>query len=205
MSRYTGAKARLVRRFQSNIFGSAKYDKILERRPNGPGMHGNARRRGKDSEYKKQLVEKQKLRFMYGITERQLRNTYQKAASKAGNTGEELLKLLERRLDNVIYRAGLAETRAQARQMASHGHFMLNGRRVSIPSILVRSGDVIEVREKLQASPLFAEVKAGKDHESARWLKVSPKSLRAEVSELPEADDLDKLIETHLIVEFYSK
>jgi len=150
MSRYTGAKARLVRRFGVNIFGTPKYDKILERRPNGPGMHGNARR-GKDSEYKKQLLEKQKLRFMYGVTERQLRNYYKKADAKKEATGVALLKLLERRLDNAIYRAGFAKTRSQARQMVNHGLFMMNGKRVSIPSIQITEGDVFEVRTKSKA------------------------------------------------------
>ncbi len=204
MSRYTGPKGRLVRRFGSNIFGSEKMDKLLEKRPHGPGMHGHARR-GKDSEYKKQLLEKQKLRFMYGITEKQLRNYYKKAASQQEATGIALLKLLERRLDNVIYRAGLAKTRSQARQMASHGLFTLNGRRVSVPSIQVREGDVIQIREKSKASALFNVVKEAKDFDHARWLKSDQKALKAEVAALPEEEDLDKLIATNLIIEFYSK
>ncbi len=204
MSRYTGPKARLVRRFGVNIFASSKYDKILERRPGGPGMHGNSRR-GKDSEYKKQLLEKQKLRFMYGITEGQLRNYYKKAAAKKEATGVALLKLLERRLDNTIYRAGFAKTRSQARQMINHGLFMMNGRRVSIPSIQIREGDMMEVREKSKASPLFVPVKEAKEFDHVRWVKSSQKDLKTEVVALPSDDDLDKLIETHLIVEFYSK
>lgn len=204
MSRYTNAKGRLVRRFKVNIFGQDKFDRLLEKRPNSPGMHGSARK-GKPSEYKKQLTEKQKLRFMFGITERQLRNTYQKAASKQGATGKELMKLLERRLDNVIYRAGFAKTRSQGRQMVSHGLFTLNGRRVTIPSIEVREGDVIEVREKTQNSPLFGAVKEDKKLDPARWIKMDQKKLRAEISALPEEDDLERLIETQLIVEFYSK
>ncbi|MBU0981410.1 30S ribosomal protein S4, partial [Patescibacteria group bacterium] len=181
MSRYTKAKGRLVRRFGVNIFENPKMDKLLEKRPHGPGQHGSARSRGKDSEYKKQLLEKQKLRFMFGITEKQLRNYYQKAAALKEATGDALLKLLERRLDNVIYRAGFAKTRAQARQMVSHGLFNLNGRRVSIPSIQVREGDTIEVREKSKASPLFADVKGEKDFDFARWLKSEQKTLKTEV------------------------
>lgn len=204
MSRYTGPKARLVRRFGVNIFGSEKYDKILERRPHGPGIHGSSRR-GKDSEYKKQLLEKQKLRFMYGITEGQLRNYYKKAAAKQEATGVALLKLLERRLDNTIYRAGFAKTRSQARQMVNHGLFMMNGRRVSIPSIQIREGDKMEVREKSKASPLFTVVKEAKDFDHVRWVKSTQKDLKTEVVALPSDDDLDKLIQTHLIVEFYSK
>lgn len=205
MSRYTGAKGRLVRRFGVNIFDSPKYDKLLERRPNGPGQHGAGQRRGKDSEYKRQLLEKQKLRFMFGITEKQLRNYYKRAASQMEATGIALLKQLERRLDNVVYRAGLAKTRSQARQMVSHGLFTLNGRRVNIPSIQVREGDIIEVREKSKASPLFTSIKEDKNFDSARWLKSVQKELKSEVGALPEEADLDQLIQTQLIVEFYSK
>jgi small subunit ribosomal protein S4 len=205
MSRYTGPKGRLVRRFGVNIFGSSKLDKLLERRPHGPGQHGNARRRGKDSEYKRQLVEKQKLRFMYGLTERQLRNVYKRAAANQEPTGVALLKYLERRLDNVIYRAGFASTRAQARQMVSHGLLMLNGRRVNIPSIQVRAEDKIQVREKSIDSPLFAEIKIAKDLSPSRWIKISQKDLSIQVSDLPTEDDLEKLIQTNLIIEFYSK
>lgn len=204
MSRYTGAKGRLVRRFGVNIFGNEKMDKLLNRRPHGPGIHGQGRR-GKMSEYKKQLLEKQKLRFMFGLTERQLRNYYLKAAAKQEATGIALMKLLERRLDNVVYRAGLAKTRAQARQMVSHGLFLMNGRRVSIPSIQVREGDVLEVRSKSQSSGLFNEVKEAKDFDHARWLKVDRKALKFDVASLPEEDDFDQLIQTSLIVEYYSK
>jgi small subunit ribosomal protein S4 len=204
MSRYTGPQGRLVRRFGTNIFGTEKMAKLLERRPNPPGMHGGSRR-GKMSEYKKQLLEKQKLRFMYGITEKQLRNYYKKAASGKESTGVALLKLLERRLDNVIYRAGFSKTRAQARQMVNHGLFTLQSRRVSIPSIQVRPGDLIEVREKSKSSPLFAAVLEEKEFEYARWLKSDQKGLKTGVLELPGEEDLEKLIQTHLIIEFYSK
>lgn len=204
MSRYTGPKARLVRRFGVNLFDSPKYDKILERRPHPPGMHGK-NRVGKASEYKKQLLEKQKLRFMFGITEKQLRNYYKKAISLNEASDIALMKMMERRLDNTVYRAGFAKTRAQARQMVGHGIFMLNGRRVSIPSMQIREGDVIEVREKLKASPLFLEVKEDKKFDHARWLKSEQKALKSEVVALPTEEDIDKLIEAHLIVEFYSK
>jgi len=204
MSRYTGAKGRLVRRFGVNIFGNEKMDKLLNRRPHGPGIHGQGRR-GKMSEYKKQLLEKQKLRFMFGLTERQLRNYYKKAAAKPEATGTALLKLLERRLDNTVYRAGLAKTRSQARQIVSHGLLLMNGRRVSIPSIQIREGDVLEVRSKSKASPLFAQVNEDKDFDHARWVKVDRKALKFEVASLPEEDDLDKLIQTSLIIEYYSK
>lgn len=204
MSRYTGPKARLVRRFGVNIFGSEKYDRILEKRPQGPGMHGGAKQ-GKDSEYKKQLLEKQKLRYLFGVTERQLRNYYRKATSGEEATDVSLMKMLERRIDNVVYRAGLAKTRAQARQMVNHGLFMLNGHRVTIPSIQIREGDVIEVRSKSKDSPLFTILREEKEFNTARWLKTDLKSLKVEVIELPANEDLDQLIQTNLIVEFYSK
>lgn len=167
-------------------------------------MHGAARA-GKASEYKKQLLEKQKLRLMYGLTEKQLRNYYLKAASRKGATGVELMKSIERRIDNVIYRGGFAKTRAQARQMVSHGIFTLNGTRVTVPSIQVRENDVIEVRPRLKESPLFMAVKEDKDFDHARWLKSDQKALKTEVAALPEDNDLDQLIETQLIVEYYSK
>ncbi len=204
MSRYTGPKARLVRRFGVNIFGTEKYDRILEKRPHAPGMHGAAKQ-GKDSEYKKQLLEKQKLRFLFGVTERQLRNYYRKATATEGASDISLMKSLERRIDNVMYRSGFAKTRAQARQMVNHGLLNLNGRRVSIPSIQVREGDQIEVREKSKDSPLFKTLKEDKEFNSAKWLRADPKSLKVEVVALPAAEDLDQLIQTNLIVEFYSK
>jgi small subunit ribosomal protein S4 len=204
MSRYTGPKARLVRRLGVNIFESDKYAKILEKRPTAPGMHG-ASRTGKASEYKKQLLEKQKLRFMFGVTEKQLGNYYKKASASEEATDIALMKLMERRLDNAVFKAGFAKTRAQARQMVSHGVFMLNGKRVDVPSIQVNVGDKMEVREKMKSSPLFNEVKEEKDFDHARWLKSEQKGLKFEVVALPEADDLDKLIEAYLIVEFYSK
>lgn len=204
MSRYTGPKGRLVRRFGVDIFGTPKMAALLEKRPQGPGMHGG-NRQGKASEYKKQLLEKQKLRMMYGLTEKQLRNYYLKATTKKEATGEALLKMIESRLDNVVYRAGFASTRAQARQAVNHGLWTLNKRRVSIASIQIREGDIIEVREKSKTSPLFAAVKEDKDFGSARWLKSEQKALKIEVVALPEAEDLGKIVETQLVVEYYSK
>lgn len=204
MSRYTGPKGRLVRRFGVDIFGTTKMTKLLEKRPHGPGMHG-ASRAGKASEFKKQLLEKQKLRMMYGLTEKQLRNYYLKASSRSGATGTEIMKMIEKRLDNVIYRSGFAKTRAQARQMVNHGIFTLNKTRVSIPSIQVREADIIEVRERLKESPLFISVIEDKDFDHARWIKSDQKLLKAEIASLPEENDLDQLIETQLIVEYYSK
>ena len=204
MSRYTGPKGRLVRRFGVDIFGTPKMNALLEKRPNAPGMHG-ADTHGKSSEYKKQLLEKQKMRFMYGLTEKQLRNCYLRASTKKEATGIAMLKMVESRADNVIYRSGFAKTRAQGRQMISHGVWKLNGRRINVPSIQVCEGDMLEVRERLKASPMFAPVKEDKDFGSSRWLKSDQKALKVEVAALPQPEDLDQLIDTQLIVEYYSK
>ncbi|MBU1935299.1 30S ribosomal protein S4, partial [Patescibacteria group bacterium] len=141
--RYTGPKAKLCRRLGANLFGTEKYTKILRKRQSKPGIHGS--KFSKKTEYGRQLDEKQKARFVFGLSERQFSNYFQKANSQTGDTGQNLLRLLERRLDNVIYVSQFAETRMQARQMVSHGHFKLNGRRVDIPSILMRPGDKIEL------------------------------------------------------------
>jgi len=205
MSRYTGPKARLCRRFGTNIFGADKYDRILGKRSFPPGMHGQGRFK-KKSEYAKQLMEKQKARFMYGITEKQFRRYYEKADRSKMVTGDGLLTYLERRLDNVVFRAGFASTRPQARQMVSHGLFSVNGKRVTVPSIQVRPGDIIEVRKRLQGSPLFADVKEGKDkHKAPSWINAMPKKLTIEVTAIPEKDELEQSIQSQLIVEFYSK
>jgi len=204
MSRYTGPKGRLVRRFGVDIFGTEKFSKLLEKRQSAPGMHGAART-GKSSEYKKQLLEKQKLKFMYGLNEKQLRNYYLKASSSKEATGEGILKMLEKRLDNVVYRSGFAKTRFQARQMVNHGNFNLNGRRVTIPSIQIREGDTFEVRPRLKSSALYSALKDDKSFECARWLKSDAINLKGEIVALPESKDLDRLINSQLIVEFYSK
>lgn len=205
MSRYTGPRARHVRRLGVNIYGSDKFDKILAKRNYAPGMHGQTRT-SKKSEYAKQLMEKQKARLMYGVTEGQFQRYYEKADRSSAVTGEELLRLLERRLDNVLYRSGFAATRAQARQIVNHGLFKMNGKRVTIPSISVRVGDKFEVRTKSGESPLFAEIKAGKEKvKPPTWLNANPKTLTIEVLALPEKDELEHSIEEHLIVEFYSK
>jgi len=177
---------------------------LVEKRPHGPGAHGMDTH-GKSSEYKKQLLEKQKMRLMYGLTEKQLRNYYLKASTKKEATGIAMLKMLESRLDNAVFRSGFAKTRAQARQMIGHGLWKLNGRRVNISSIQIREGDVLEVREKSKTSPLFVAVKEDKEFDHARWLNSDQKALKAEVIATPQAEDLDQLIDTQLVVEYYSK
>ncbi len=202
--RYTGPKARLCRRHRANLFGTEKYNKILERRPGKPGVHGGKMSFGKVSEYGKQLSEKQKARILFGISEKQFRNYFKKASKMPGETGENLLRLLELRLDNVVYVSQFAVTRMQARQMVSHGHFRLNGRRVDVPSISVRPGDKIEIVPKLKDSSLYGELGKLKDY-SPKWLSVDLKKVSAEIASPPEKDELEKSIESQLIVEFYSR
>ena len=148
MARYTGPKARVSRRLGTNIWGTKGETIALDKRPYPPGDHGRTRRRGNVSEYLLQLQEKQKARFTYGLSEKQFRNIYDEANRRTGVTGENMLQFLERRLDNVVYRAGWAATRPQARQFVNHGHVEVNGKRVDIPSYRVRQGDVVRIREK---------------------------------------------------------
>jgi small subunit ribosomal protein S4 len=203
MSRYTGPKARHCRRFGINIYGSDKYDKILAKRDYPPGVHGKGRFR-KKSEYGKQLIEKQKTRFAFGITEKQFRRYYEKAERSTEITGQQLLKLLELRADNVVYRAGLARTRPQARQMVNHGLLKLNGQRISTPSIALKVGDKITVRPKTKNSNLFEGIDKQKD-ESPKWLKVDLSNLSIEIIADPDKDDFEGMIDPQLIVEYYSK
>jgi len=204
--RYTGPKARQCRREGINLFGSAKYQKILGRNPNIPGMHGG-KRLGKMTEYAKQLREKQKAKRMFGLSEKQFKNYFLKGEKTKGVTGNNLLQLLERRLDNVLYRSGLALTRAQGRQFASHGLFYLNGRKVDVPSILIRVGDVIEVKASKKGSSVFSKniEEAGAELQVPSWLSVDTKKFKIEIVELPDVDHFEKIIDPQPIVEFYSR
>ena len=203
--RYTGPKARQCRREGVNLFGSAKYQKILGRSPNIPGMHGG-KRMPKLTEFAKQLREKQRAKRMFALSEKQFRKYFDKADNSRAVTGDKLLELLERRLDNVIYRAGFAMTRMQSRQFASHGLFMFNGRRVDVPSIEVRVGDIIEVRARSKKSPVFAGVfDENENYEVPDWLKVDRKKFTIEVIALPEHKHFESLINVQPIVEFYSR
>lgn len=205
MSRYRGPIVRKSRRYGAILFANGKSkENAYNKRKYAPGQHGRSGFKSL-SEYGKQLFEKQKARFMYGITEKQFRKYYQKADRVEGITGKKLLEFLERRLDNVIFRAGLANSRRQARQIATHGHMELNGRRVDIPSIEVNVGDVLTVRPKSQKSPLFDEAKQTKKPVHPKWMEVDYGKLSIKVVGLPEDDDLEQLIDSQLIVEFYSK
>jgi small subunit ribosomal protein S4 len=201
MARYTGPVTRKSRRFKVDLVGG---DRSFERRPYPPGQHG--RGRIKESEYLLQLQEKQKARYTYGVLERQFRRYYEQAARTKGKTGEALLQLLEARLDNVVYRAGLARTRRQARQLVSHGHFIVNGKKVNVPSFQVSKFDIIDVKQKsLGTLPFVAAKESFGDRPIPGWLQVVPNSLRILVHQLPERAQIDVPVQEQLIVEFYSK
>lgn len=205
MSRYRGPVVRKSRRYGAMLFSNGKSKQnAFNKRKYPPGQHGRGGFKTL-SEYAKQLMEKQKARFMFGLSEKQFRKYYKKAEKREGITGQELLRVLELRLDNVIYRAGLAATRRQARQIVTHGHIVLNGRRVDIPSIEVKPGDEFEVRAKNQTSPLYEDAKGKKKGDHAKWLEVEFGKLKGKVVGLPEDDDLERIIDAQLIVEFYSK
>ena len=204
MARYTGPRVRVSRRLGFNVFENRKGDKALQDRPYPPGENGKKRMR--ETDYGTQLKEKQKVRYMYGVLEKQFRNYYKEATRMPGITGENLLVLLESRIDNVIYRAGFAATRPQARQLVSHRHFKLNGKLVDIPSIQVKPRDKIELKN--QSSDLIViqhTIDTGQDREDAAWLKVDEKKKNIEVLNEPTRNDASQQIEEQLIVELYSK
>ncbi len=205
MSRYIGPKARVSRRLGTNIWGTRGETIALDRRPYPPGEHGRTRRRGNASEYLLQLQEKQKARFSYGLTERQFRNLYEEASRKSGVTGEIMLRYLELRLDNVVYRSGWAATRPQARQFVSHGHLNVNGRRVTIPSYRVRKGDVIELRTKTQDFIVVRHNIDVLDRHAPAWLESADGGMKITVRELPLREQIDVPVREQLIVELYSK
>ena len=201
MARYTGPRTKRSRRARQLLDeNKAKY---FDRRPYPPGEHGRGRIR--ESQYQIQLREKQKLRFMYGVLERQFRRYYQKAARQKGITGENLLRLLEMRLDNVVYRSGLARTRPQARQLVNHAHFLVNGKRVDIPSYQVRQGDVITMRER--SRDLFAVQQAVDtvDRTRPEWLDIDRSDRKITVTMPPSRHQIDTQIQEQLVVELYSK
>ncbi len=205
MSRYTGPRARISRRLGTNIFGTRGETIALDKRPYPPGEHGRTRRRTNQSEYLVQLQEKQKARFSYGLTEKQFRRIYEEANRREGVTGENMLRFLELRLDNVVYRAGLAATRPQARQMVNHGHLDVNGRRVDIPSFRVRKGDVISLRPKARDMVVVRWNIDVLDRQAPAWLAVDDDGFEVTVNEIPVREQIDIPVREHLIVELYSK
>ena len=201
MARYTGPMTRKSRRLGTDLVGN---DKSYEKRPYPPGMHG--RGRTKDSEYSQQLKEKQKARFAYGVLEKQFRRYYEEAVRRHGKTGDNLLQILESRLDNVVYRAGLARTRRQSRQLVSHGHFLVNGQKVDVPSYRVSQHDIIDVKPKsMETTPFLIARELLGDRPVPAWLQVVPSRLRVLVHQLPERAQIDIPVQEQLIVELYSK
>ncbi|MBO6073685.1 MAG: 30S ribosomal protein S4 [Paludibacteraceae bacterium] len=201
MARYIGPKSRIARRFGEAIFGP---DKVLDRRNYAPGQHG-VNRRKKNSEYGTQLAEKQKAKYTYGVLERQFRLLYAQAQRTKGITGEILLQLLESRLDNVVYRLGIAPTRAAARQMVSHKHITVNGKVVNIPSFQVKQGMVIAVREKAKSLEVIAASLEGFNHAKYPWLEWNEADKAGKFLNVPAREEIPENINEQLIVELYSK
>ena len=201
MARYTGPKTKIARKFGEAIFGD---DKNFEKRNYPPGQHGNARRRGKKSEYATQLMEKQKAKYMYGILERQFRNLFKSAQAAGGVTGEVLLQLCESRLDNVVYRMGVSNSRSAARQLVSHRHITVNGEIVNIPSYSVQAGDVIAVREKSK-SLIAIEDSLASNSNVYEWLSFNSDQKSGTFIKAPERLQIPENIKEQLIVELYSK
>ena len=201
MARYTGPITKKSRRLGTDLVGN---DKAFEHRPYPPGQHG--RGRTKDSEYLLQLREKQKARYAYGVLEKQFRRYYEEADRLPGKTGEALLQILETRLDNVIYRAGFASTRRQARQMVSHGHFLVNGKRVTIPSYRVSPLDIVDVAPKsLNLTPFIIARETWGEREVPGWLTVKPNRMRILVHQLPTREQITIDVNEQAVVELYSK
>ena len=201
MARYTGPKTKIARKFHEPIYGP---DKSYEKKPYAPGMHGQNRRRGKLSEYGIQLQEKQKAKYTYGILERQFRKLYAEASRRGGVTGEELMKLIEARLDNVVYRLGIARSRAQARQLVSHRHIAVNGEIVNVPSFSLREGDVISVRERSKSLEIITDSLASRAN-NYPWLKWDGANMSGKFVSYPQRSDIPETINEQLIVDLYSK
>lgn len=201
MARYIGPKTKIARKFGEPIFGE---DKTLQRRNYPPGQHGQNKRR-KTSEYGVQLREKQKAKYTYGVLEKQFRNIFERASAMKGITGEILLQLLESRLDNVVYRLGIAKTRAAARQLVLHKHVTVNGQVVNIPSFAVEPGMVIGVREKSKSLEIIADCLAGFNHSKYPWLEWDESTKSGKLLHVPTREDIPENIKEQLIVELYSK
>jgi small subunit ribosomal protein S4 len=201
MARYTGPKSKIARRFGEPIFGA---DKVLSKKNYAPGQHGNNRRR-KTSEYGVMLAEKQKAKYTYGVLEKQFRNTFKKADSAPGITGEVLLQNLEARLDNVVYRLGIAPTRAAARQLVSHRHICVNGSVVNIPSYALKAGDVVSVREKSKSLEVITESVSGSARSRYAWLEWDAATMSGKFLQKPEREEIPENIKEQLIVNLYSK
>jgi small subunit ribosomal protein S4 len=205
MARYTGPKVRITRRLSVNVYENEKGRQALERRPFPPGQHGRTRRRNAGSEYLAQMQEKQKAKYIYGVMEKQFRKTYEEAIRLQGPTGEILLRLLEQRLDNVVYRAGWASSRPQARQFVNHGLIQVDGKRVDIPSYRVRKGQVVSLSPKAQKMIVIQHNLDTLDRSLVGWLEAGDGGKAVTVRSLPEREHIDVPVRESLIVELYSK
>ncbi len=202
MARYTGPRVRISRRFGVPIFGPSKY---LERRNYGPGVHGPKSRR-KHTEYGLGLIEKQKLRYYYGLLERQFRGVYEKALRRRGVTGEQMLQILETRLDNVVYHLGFGNTRAQARQMVGHGHVKVNGRKVNIPSFALKVNDVIEIKDTNASKQMATRsLESSTSRVVPDWLSLDKAAMKATIMRIPTRDEIQPIANEQAVVEFYSR
>ncbi len=201
MARYKGPKAKIARRFNDPIFG---HSKALQKKAYPPGQHGRGRRR-KQSEYAVQLMEKQKAKYTYGVLEKQFANLFEKASGRSGVTGEILLQLLEARLDNTVYRLGIASTRRAARQLVSHKHITVNGEIVNVPSFHVQPGDIVAVREKSKSLELISDSVAANTVQRYPWLEFNKSDLAGKIINVPTREDIPENIKEQLIVELYSK
>lgn len=206
MSRFRGPKGKIVRRFGVNIYGNPKYDRLLARRQNPPGMHGGFKGRRKISEYGKQLIEKQKLKYTYGLRERQFRITFKRALRHKGITGDNLMVMLESRLDNTVFRMGMAPTRDAARQLILHGHLKVNNRRVNIASFHVTQNDTVTVKESTRSRGLVQRyVDENISAEIPEWVSVDRDNLKATVDRVPLREEIPTIANEQLVVELYSK
>lgn len=202
MARYTGPRVRISRRFGTPIFGPTKY---LERRKYGPGVHGPKSRR-KSTEYGLGLIEKQKLKYYYGLLERQFRGVYEKALRRRGVTGEQMLQILETRLDNVVFHLGFANTRAAARQMVSHGHVLVNGRKVNVPSFSLKVNNVVEVKNNNVSRQLATKnLEIAASRSVPDWLLLSKDEFKGSVMRIPTRDEIQPIANEQAVVEFYSR
>jgi small subunit ribosomal protein S4 len=202
MARYTGPKARINRRLGTLIYENSGAVRAMDRRDNPPGMHTRGRR---PSNYGLALKEKQKIKHYYGLGERQLRRYFNNVSHKKGNTGEQLLLLCERRLDNVIRRSGLTKTRPQARQGITHGHFAVNGVKVTSPSFMLRTGDVITVKAKEKVQQLYQRTIAEVDSQPTEWITFDSETLRATVQGMPDPTDISLPVNVNTVIEFMSR
>lgn len=201
MARYSGPKSKISRRFNEPIFGPSK---ALQKKPYPPGSHGRGRRR-KQSEYAIQLNEKQKAKYIYGVLEKQFANLFEKASRKSGITGEVLLQMLESRLDNTVYRLGIARTRRAARQLVLHKHIVVNGDVVNVPSYSVKVGDIVSVREKSKSLEAITGSLAGHSTKKYPWLEWDNSQMSGRLINLPQREEIPENIQEQLIVELYSK